>query len=101
MRGFIRIYKYYRKFMKGFSKLTSPLTDLTKKYSFQWHEGDEKYFQIMNEVIRNCPILAFPDFSKPFVLECDASREGIGAFLKQGQHPINFESRKLQPHERI
>ena len=49
----------------------------------------------MKEVISNCPILALPDFSKPFVLECDASGEGIGAVLKQGKHPINFESRNL------
>ena len=86
--------------MKGFSQLTSPLTDLKKKYDFQWHEGDEKYFQIMNEVIRNCPILALPNFSKPFVLECDASGEGIGVVLKQGQHPIAFETRALHTHEK-
>ena len=55
----------------------------------------------MKEVIINCPILALPNFSKLIVLECDASGEGIGAVLKQGQHPIYFESRKLQPHERL
>ena len=55
----------------------------------------------MKEVISNCPIIALPNFSKPFVLECDATGEGIGAVLKQGQHPIAFEIRNLQPHERI
>ena len=49
----------------------------------------------MKEAIINCPILSLPGFFKPFVLECDASGEGIGAILKQGQHPIAFESRKL------
>ena len=49
----------------------------------------------MKEVISNCPILALPD------LECDASREGIGAVLKQGQHPIDFESRNLHPLDMI
>ena len=87
--------------MKWFSQFASPLTDLTKKYDFHWHEGAEKYFQTMKEVISNCHILAFPDFSKPFVLECGASGEGIGTVIKQGQRPISFESRKLQTPERI
>ena len=55
----------------------------------------------MKEVMSSCPILALPDFSKPFVVECDASGEGVGVVLKQGQHPIAIESRKLQPHENI
>ena len=55
----------------------------------------------MKEVIRNYHILALLDFSKPFVLECDASGEGIGAVLKQGKHPIYFESRNIQTHENI
>ena len=99
LREFIGIFTYYRKFMKGFSQFTLAIIDLTKKYAFQWHEGDEKYFQRMKYVIRNCPMISFLDFSKPFVLDCDASREGIGAVLKQGQHPIAFESRNLQPHD--
>ena len=87
--------------MKGFSQITSPLTDLTNKYAFQWHEWAEKYFQRMKEVISNCPILALPDFSKPFVLECDASGEGIGVVLKKGKHPIYFESRNIHQHDKL
>ena len=49
----------------------------------------------------SCPILVLPDFSKSFVVECDASGEGVGVVLKQGQHPIAFESRKFQPHEKL
>ena len=89
------------KFVKGFSKLTSPLTYLTKKDSFKWDEEAKKAFEKIIEVMSSCPILALPYFSKPFVVECDASGGGIGVVLKQGQHPIAFESRKLQPHEKI
>ena len=64
-------------------------------------KGLKKYFHRMKEIISNCPILAFPDFSKPFVLECDASGEGIGAVLKKGKRSIDFESRKLKPQEDI
>ena len=87
--------------MKGFSKLTYPLTDLTKKDDLKWNEEAEKAFQKMKEVIRSCPILALIDFSNPFVVECDAWGGGVGAVIKQFQHPIAFESRNLQPHEKI
>ena len=76
-------------------------TNNLSKGSFSWTKEDEKYFQKMKDIMSNCLVLALPDFSKPFVLECDASRAGIGAFLIQDRHPIAFESRKLQPHERL
>ena len=47
LRGFIGICTYYRNFVKGFSQLTSPLTDLTKKDAFQWNDESKKYFQRM------------------------------------------------------
>ena len=49
----------------------------------------------------SCPILTLPDFSNPFVVECDGSRGGVGDVLKQGRHPISLERRKLQPRENI
>ena len=101
LRGFIGICTYYRKFVKGFSKLTSPLTDLTKKDAFKWNEEVENSFQKIKEVMSSFTKQALLDFSKPFVVECDASGGGIGVVLKQGQHPIAFESRKLKPHEKI
>ena len=45
--------------------------------------------------MRSCPILSLPDFSKSFVLECDALGKGIGESLKQGKHPIYFESKNI------
>jgi hypothetical protein len=48
-----------------------------------------------------CPVLALLDFTLTFVLECDASDEGIGVVLMQGGHPIVFESRRLSQSERL
>ena len=77
------------------------MTDLTKKGAFSWSEDDEKYFQKMKEIMSICPVLALPNFYKPFVLECDASGVGIRVVLMQDRNPIDFERRKLQPHERL
>jgi len=82
--------------MRIFSQLCAPLTDLTKKGAFRWVEEAQGEFDIMKEVMSTCLMLALPDSSQPFVLEYDASREGIGVVLMQNKHPIAFESCKLR-----
>ena len=101
LRGFIGICTYYRKFVKSFSQLVAPLTDLKRKGAFSWSDTTQRAFDSLKEVMSSCPVLVLPDFSQPFVLECDASRERIDAVLMQGGHPIAFESQKLLLHERL
>jgi hypothetical protein len=55
----------------------------------------------MKEFKGTCPVLALSDFILPFVLECDASGEGIRAVLMQGGDPIVFESHNLNQRERL
>jgi hypothetical protein len=55
----------------------------------------------MNKVMSTFLVLTLPNFSYPFVVECDAFEEGIGAILMQNHHPIDFESRKLREQEMI
>ena len=57
------------------------MTDLTKHGAFIWTEKSQESFDHMKEVMGTCLVLALPDFTLPFVLECDASSEGIGAVL--------------------
>jgi hypothetical protein len=99
LRGFLGMCSYYRKFVKGFSQLCAPLTDLTKKGAFKWDEEDQKMMDKMKKVMSTCPFLALPDFSLPFTLEFDAFREGIGVVLMQKRHPLTYESRKLRGPE--
>jgi hypothetical protein len=99
LRGFMGICTYYRKFVKGFSQLCAPLIDLTKKGAFKWNEAAQMTMDKMKKVMSTCLVLALPDFNLPFTLECDASREGIGAVLMQNRHPLAYESRKLRGPE--
>jgi hypothetical protein len=60
---------------------------------------EERCFEGLKKVMSTTPVLATPDFLKPFTIECDASSFGIGAILMQEGHPITFESRKLNKRE--
>jgi hypothetical protein len=91
LRSFFKLCSFYRRFVRGFSQLGAPLTDLTKHGAFIWTEESHKSFDHMKEVMGTCLVLALLDFTLPFVLECDASDEGIRAVLMQGGHPIVFE----------
>jgi hypothetical protein len=99
LRGFLGLAVYYRRFVKNYAHLTAPLTNLLKKNSFHWNEESEKCFRNLKESMSTTTVLATPDFSKPFIIECDASSFGIRAVMMQDGHPIAFESRKLNKKE--
>ncbi len=101
VRSFVGLYGYYRSFINSFSKMASPLTHLLRKdVSFHWDSLQEKTFQDLKVALTNAPVLAFPDYSLPFILYTDASFLGVGAVLMQhnvhGKHrPIAYASRTL------
>ena len=100
LKGFLGLCGFYRRFVKGFSQIAAPLTDLTRRDSFKWSERAQDCFDRFKELMSTCPVLAIPDFTRPFELQCDASREGIGVVLMQEKHPIAYESIKLRGVER-
>lgn len=101
VKSFLGLAGYYRKFIRNFSKIAKPLTELTKKETpFHWTDRTQNAFQILKDKLCSAPVLKFPDFSKQFLLTTDASNEGLGAILSQEGHPCSYISRTLNPPEK-
>ena len=98
LRAFLGLIGYYRKCVAHFGVLARPLFDLLKKnVIFQWTSVVDSAFQVLKKALVTTPVLAIPDFTKQFILETDASNQGIGAVLQQQGHPIAFLSKPLGP----
>lgn len=120
LRTFLGMVGYHRRGIQGFAQIASPLYNLINQSpckkkrkgrkpvmingSWSWLECHQEAFETLKGKLINAPILAFPDFSKPFVLEVDASHQGLGAILMQdqdaGRRVIAYASRGLRKPER-
>lgn len=95
VRGFLGLSGYYRKFIKDYVVIATPLTNILRKTAFTWGEEAETAFTTLKKALTEAPLLSLPDFGQTFVVECDALGSGIGAVLHQQGRPIAFFSRKL------
>ena len=121
---FLGLASYYQRFIPKFTKWANPLHDLIcpiatkKKHArmrplpltpdlppFRWDSDHKESFDRLKEALISSPILAYPDYNKPFTLETDASLKGLGAVLLQEDddgnfHIISYASHMLKPYER-
>ena len=104
IRSFTGVVGHYRHFIKGFAHIAAPLYDLIsgdnkdkKSEPMKLSPEALEAFNILKEKCLNAPVLAFPDFKKPFLLETDTSEKGLGAVLSRKQddgryHPVAYAS---------
>ena len=121
LRRFLGFTSYYRRFVPGFAKLAAPLHKLvggekgkrSKKQRFSrdnsndvinWTDVHQDSFDALKHHLTKAPVLAFPRFDLPFILEVDASTQGLGAILSQEQDGVKriiaYASRGLRGAER-
>ena len=106
MRSFLGLASYYRRFIEDFGKTSAPLTRmLENNRPFIWDDEGKRAFYELKSRLASAPILIYPDFTNPFLLDTDGSDKGIGAVLSQLstdgiEHPLAYYSRTLNKHER-
>jgi hypothetical protein len=98
LQSFLGLAGYYRKSVRNFGLIAKPLTELLRKNSlFVWTTEHDASFSLLKEALSSAPVLALPDFTKPFHIRTDACGKGVGAVLTQDGHPLAFISKALCP----
>ena len=110
LQSFLGLSGYYRKFIMNFARIASPLYKLTTKEEaanakqLNWNDDCEKAFNKLRTELTSSTVLILPDFTKKFVLDCDACNTGIGAVLQQEVNgvlrPVAYFSKPLNKAER-
>ena len=105
VKSFLGLSGYYRKMVRGFAQIASPLRQLLRKdQPFTWGEEQEQSFQKLKDALCSEPVmLALPDLNKPFILTTDASTKAISYILSQitdkGERVVSYGGRGLRANE--
>ena len=103
LQSFLGLVNYYRRFIKNCSKITKPLTELTKNVPFIWTDKTETAFQELKKTVTSAPVLRQFNKNLPIYITTDASKYAIGGVMEQdfsdGRHPVAFVSRTLNQSE--
>ena len=112
VRTFLDLSSYYRRFIKDYATIAEPLIALTPhsdSKTFHWTEACQNSFETLRQHLVEAPIIAYPRFDQPFILQLDASEIGLSAILAQKlidddgisrEHVIGYASRTLSASER-
>ena len=100
VRSFLGLASFYRRLVPNFAELAKPLTSVTRKdHNFTLGPSQQKAFENLKERLCTTPVLAYPDFSQPFILTADASKVAVAAILSQVkdgmERPTAYASRQM------
>ena len=100
IRSFLGLVDYYRRFIEGFARLSSPIITLTRKNArFNWTDECEIVFQELKRKLTTTSVLTIPKSGEKFIIYNDASYTGLGCILMQEGHVITYTYRQLKKHE--
>jgi transposase InsO family protein len=106
LRRFLGMSGYYRRFIKGYAQIAEPLVALSRGNTpWSWTPACSAAFETLRHHLSSAPVLAYPDWSRPFLLQTDASDVALGAVLAQVnddgvEQPVAYASRTLSASER-
>ena len=105
LRRFLGMTSYYRRFIEGFAKIAYPLHQLLRKGKiYKWSADCQNAFETLKSKLTTEPVIIYPDFTQPMILETDASLKGLGAILGQERdgkmRVIAYASRGLSKAEK-
>lgn len=102
LRSFLGLVGWYQKFIPNYAEVTVPLTNALREgtpHNVNWENEHLESFSKLKECITSAPVLKAPDFTRPFILQTDASDHAVGAALLQEFHdgllPVAFVSKKV------
>ena len=102
VRSFLGLGNHFKRFVQGYSKLTTPLVELTKTgnvFDFDRNSEAQNAFEHLKHCLTSAPVLALADVNLPFDVICDASGFGCGAVLQQGGRAVAYYSYRMNKHE--
>ena len=106
VRRFLGLGSYYRRFIRNYARIAAPLQQLIPDDApFVWGDEQQTAFDAIKSALVNTTLVAHPQPGLPFIIDCDAAAQGLGAVLRQHdnggrERPICFASRALRPNER-
>ena len=105
LRRFLGMGSYYRRFIKNYARLAAPLQKLLpENVPFEWGPQQQNAFNAIKEALVSPTLMLHPKPGLPFIIDCDAAAEGLGAVLQQlengAERPIAYASRSLRPNKK-